>query len=229
MTRVIKSAIAGSSVRPFPAPPAQPPQARRSPEAEEADRLRARLAHLEAALEERDAAIVAIRAEAEAAGRRLREEGYAAGLRDAADRQAERLDLLREAVGRADTTVRQGVEAMERTAVLLARDCLDMMLGETGERGRLVAGLLRHQVAQIDPAGLLRVEVSSEDFPDPATLGRLAAAAGLAEDAIVARPQLAAGGCVMVLRLGRIDAGLGTQWGALRQALSRIAEPEAAP
>lgn len=226
MSSVIKSTSFGdlSLVKPLPASPlpgavSAPP----SPEAEEADRLRARVTELERSIRAMETAATALRADIDKSYQRGRDEGYANGLEDAGDKQDERLELLGKGVTQAIKALHGGIEAMERTAVLLARECLDRMFGDAGDRAALVQDLIRRQLEQIDSGSLLRIEVSPVDFPDGTALSALSASAGLDDGMIAAKSQMPAGACTMLLRLGQIDLGLDQQWSALRRTLGEMA------
>lgn len=226
MSSVIKSSAFAelSLVKPLqesPAPAATP--APRSPEAEEADRLGARVTQLERSIREMETAATGLRADIDKSYQRGRDEGYVNGLEDAGDKQDERLELLAQGVKQAMNELQAGIEAMERTAIVLARECLDVMFGDAGDRAVLVEGLIRRQLEQIDRGSLLRIEVSPVDFPDETALSALSANAGLDGGMIVAKSRMPAGGCTMLLRLGQMDLGIDQQWRALRRTLGEMA------
>lgn len=222
MNGIIKSAAldALGSVRPIGAAPMA---ARRTVEEEEGEHLRRRIAELERELGRRDEGIAALRVDVEEAFERGTAEGRKAGLGEAEDRQSERLALLEGALETAAAELRERLAAMERFAVLMARECLDVMLGDPEWRIELVCGLIRKQMAEIERSALLQVEVSAKDFPDDAALAGLASKVGVSPEVVANRGDLATGDCTMTLRLGRMEIGLRQQWETLREALDEMA------
>jgi len=195
---------------------------RRSPEEEEMDRLRGRIAELEAESGKHEKAMAALRTDAFEAGQKT---GHQAGLREAQDRQDERLTLLEAALGEAVGELRLGIEEMERIAVAIARESLDMMFDEAEQRSSLVVDLIHKQVSKIDRSLLLELLVSSEDFPDDAALSLVAARIGLSPRTITAGGHVKPGDCEMRMQLGRIEIGLNRQWGAIAEALAEMSQP----
>ncbi|MEI9997603.1 MAG: hypothetical protein WDM91_23615 [Rhizomicrobium sp.] len=196
---------------------------------EERERLRRAVAALEGELRRRDVEIEVLRTDVEQAFEDGKAKGREAGLAEARDRQEERLAALEAAARKAQGEVSSGLASLERLAPLLARDCVDKILGEASGYAELIGPIVVRQLADIDRAMLLRIEVSHRDFPDAAALSALGhRLAPLAVD-IVADAQMAPGGCVMVLKLGRMHVGIDQQWTALRDVLGEMAAPEAAP
>jgi flagellar biosynthesis/type III secretory pathway protein FliH len=210
------------SVRPLSAVP--PEAAPKSVRDEEIDALRRRIGELEMALAARDAALAEARGEIEHARRAGEAQGREAGLAEAASREAERIAALDAAIVEAQAALDAGLEATERLALGLARDCLDIVFGDGASRAAMVADVLSRQMAVIDRAMLVSIEVSEDDFSDPAALAALAARAGTRSVALIASPSMLPGGCIITLRLGEMDVGIQTQWANLRARLDELAE-----
>lgn len=195
---------------------------------EERDRLRRRIDSLETELGQRDSVIANLKAEAKRAFDEGRAQGHEDGVAQADDRQAERISLLEGALRQARSELAGGIDALERLAVLLARDCLDMILGDGAHRAELLRKIVAAQIAKIEKSALLAVEVSGEDFKNEKALAAVAKHGGLPPALVIASRDIPSGGCLMRLRLGRIEVGINQQWGALRDLLAEMALPEPA-
>jgi flagellar biosynthesis/type III secretory pathway protein FliH len=214
MSAILKSgsAMLQSKVRPL-SPTARPAEAvRPDPETE---RLRAALASAEMALAIHEETIAGLPARIEAAFA----EGEAKGRSDAEDGVAARLDLLRDTAERALARYGEEMAALEHLAALLAQTCLDRMLIGSDDRVRTVADLLHARLATLDGDAAIRIQVSTEDFPTPESLEMLAPA----PCEIVTSAALKPGDCMVQLRLGGLDVGIGQQWGSLRAVLGEMA------
>ena len=223
MTAIIKSGAAGYEARvrtiafdnevAAPAPPSDP----------ELAELRQRLLALEATLAERDAAAETLSeaaagayAEGEAAGRE-------AGLAEAEDRSGEALALLQASADRALAAIAERLHETDRLAALLAKTCLDKMLGAPDSRSDLVRGLISHQIDALRRDTIVEIGVSAADFADPE-----AAAAAAPGCAVAVSDKLSSGDCTIRLQLGALDIGLGQQWGVLRAALDGMIDAQGA-
>jgi len=227
MSRVIKSQnVELSLVRPLAA---TPPVSLVPRHDEEADRLKARIATLESEARKQAAAMDELRAANERDIVASKAEGREQGLKEANDRQAERLALLEDALGRARTELGEKLASMERLAALLARETLDIVLGDPEHRAAAVRKILAEQSGRIEKSAIVGVAVSAEDFPDKDALAYAARRAGLSAAQVSARGDLAPGACEISLRLGKMDVGIAQQWGVLSGMLAELAAPEAAP
>jgi flagellar biosynthesis/type III secretory pathway protein FliH len=195
---------------------------------EERERLRRTIATLESDLRERDVAIDVLRKDVERAFAEGTAKGHAAGLADAEDKQNDRLDRLEATARLAQEGVSAGLVSLERLSALLARECVDKILGNAQDRADLIGYIIAVQVAKIDKSMLLAVEVSRDDFPDAEALAALAQRLSPLAVALEANAEMAPGACVMRLRLGRLAVGIDQQWGALKDLLTEMSEPEAA-
>lgn len=200
----------------------------RRPEDEEVERFRRAVSSLEGELRERDVAIDVLRKDVERAFEEGRAKGRELGRSEAEDRESDRLARLEEGIETARREVCDGLVSLERLAALLARECLEKILGDATDRIDLIARIVAAQIQAIDRSMLLHIEVSSEDFPNPAALASLASRLEPFRLLPVVNADLASGGCVMSLRLGRMVVGLDQQWGALRGVLNEMALPEEA-
>jgi flagellar biosynthesis/type III secretory pathway protein FliH len=230
MSGIIKSGnlVDLSVVRPLSAQPVVALAVSKSRDDEDRDRLRHRIATLEAEVRECDEAIRALQSDVERAFKQGKEEGRNAGFAQAEDRQAERLSLLESGIRAAQTKLSEYVTSLDRLSVLLAQDCLDILLGSCADRADLVRRIIAAQVGHIDKSMLLEIEVSREDFPDGESLVTLSHKVDLPTGMLTAGPGLVSGDCMINLRLGRMNVGLRQQWGVLKDLLSQMALPEEA-
>jgi flagellar biosynthesis/type III secretory pathway protein FliH len=216
MSTLIKSS-SGAVVRPLGAA-LRPPV---SPLEEECERLRQRIAALEGELGRRDATIAELHAEIPRTEEKAKAEGRALGFNDAQDRQEERVALLDAGIRQAQTRLNENMSSLERLAALLARECLDTVLGDAKHRASSVRKIIASQVAKIEKSSVLAIELSKADFPDDEALAALAQE--LRPATLGASEAMAPGGCRMTLRLGTIEVGLDRQWTSLRAVLDSIA------
>lgn len=222
MSAIIKSdnLVGLGAIRSLSAP--VPPPAV-SQDEEDRARLEREIATLKQDLARRDDALQELQLDVDRALVRGREEGRKLGLADAEDREADRLLVLEKALAAAHGEMRVGLGALERLAALLARECLDTILGDGSDKAGAVAQIIAAQLAKIDRAMVLSVEVSAEDFPDEARLEAMAEKIGRPAMNLVTIAELPSGGCVLTLRLGRMDVSLSQQWSALRDVLNDAA------
>jgi len=107
------------------------------------------------------------------------------------------------------------LQAMEPVVARLGLAVATRLLGQQADRGSLVAALARHAIDEYRLGEPLRIRVSSADH---------ARLRGLLDDeqalaAYQVDPTASVGSCLIEHGLGRLDAGLDTQLGALRLAL----------
>jgi flagellar biosynthesis/type III secretory pathway protein FliH len=195
----------------------------------EHDRLRRRIAALEKDVREQGATIADLHDEVERALETGRAEGREAGLAEAQDMQTERLALLETAMCDAQAALAGGLSSLDRLSALLARECVDIILGHADDRAEFVRRIVETQVEKIDKAMLIGIALSRQDFPDDEALAALTARTGLSGVRVTASSDMGSGGCVMSLRLGSVDVGIDRQWSVLREVLGEMASPEATP
>lgn len=217
MTAIIKAceAVGDTPVRALEGAP--------RPQTREEIALRARIARLEEEVAERERLIASLRDQAESAYADGHTAGRATGAREANDDVEARFALLDRAIGEATAGFGQTLASLEGLAALLARECLERMFGETSG-AEVVLALLRKQVATLERAAIVHIEVAEIDFPNAGACARLAGKLGLQgiEIDARARPQ---GSCTIRLQLGEMEIGLDRQWGALSAALAALVEP----
>lgn len=225
MTSLIKSGTADNTiaVRSLAAARTPPPHA---PQDDEMAALRRRIAELDSAAASHRANIERLRTQNQQAVTEAREAGRKQGLAEAGTREAERLQLLERNLTTARLELSATLPALERLAVLLARDCLEMILGEAESRADLLCAIIRTQLGRIERAAVLRVTLSTADFPDGEALQQFAARSAAPEICFAPDATLPAGGCRISLRLGEIEVGLDRQWPAMRAFLDALALPE---
>lgn len=189
---------------------------------EENERLRRRVAALEAEQRRSDASIASLRVEAEAAFEQGKSEGRQLGLAEAATREEDRLDLLAEALGSAHAEFAKSLASLERLAPVLARDALDMMLGNPDYRSELMEGAIAAELAKIEKAMVVAIIVSGADFPDAHSVSTAAKHLGVQPSLFAATAEIPSGHCTMKLRLGAQEIGISQQWGILRERLAEL-------
>ena len=193
---------------------------------DESDRLSQRIVALEAELHQREATISRLHGEVEDALTRGKEEGRKEGLAAADDRQNERLRVLENGLERAQDEFAASLASLERLAALLARDCLDIMFGDSEYREEMLGGLIAAQMAKIEKSALLAVVLSQQDFADKSALTKFAKRTGVAAMRFSLDADLPSGACLMRLKLGNHEIGIGQQWGVLRDHLNELSLPE---
>jgi len=129
-------------------------------------------------------------------------EGVAAGRRES----EVLLAALTKAASDARTSASKALVETSTTALAMARAALSKVLGDREQWPVMIAEILAQRSAQIDAALVLRVRVSSVDFPDADALHRIAEANAAAID-LIADPYMASGSCLFELRLGEMEVG----------------------
>lgn len=239
MTGIIKSREAAKSphVRPLPkAGPAtgvaslasETPAVAVEPQVDpELVAARADLAEAKAQIAVKDAEIADLVAALETAFVDGQARGREAALKEAAGEREVLAAKLQASGERAVGVLERDLASLERLAVSLTLESLRKMLGEPGAQAALAPAILRRQLAQLDAASVLRVQVSPVDFPDAEALAELNAAVGHPGLEITPDARLASGDCTIKLALGALEVGPNQQWARLLDALAPLAEPEA--
>lgn len=230
MSGVIKSAnLSGLSVvrslaEPSPAASVIPI----SKHDEERDAFLRRISRLEEDMRRREQETAEFETRIEQAREEGVEQGYESGLIAAQDRQDERLALLDRSMHEALAIFQKTVMSVSRLSPLLARDCVDIILGDGDDRAETINRIIQTQLAKIDRAMLCDIRLSRLDFPDDASLVALTGKIGSASFHLAAQDDLPSGACLMTLKLGRISVGIDQQWPVLRDLLNELAQPEGA-
>jgi flagellar biosynthesis/type III secretory pathway protein FliH len=192
---------------------------------EERETLLRRISKLEEDLRRRELEAEELATYAERAREEGTEQGYESGLIAAQDRQSERLDLLERSLQKAQADLSDSLGSLSRLSALLAQDCVDIVLGNAGDRAEFITRIAQAQIAKLDRAMLCDVNLSRLDFPDDQSIGSLVQRLGGPHIHCVARDDLPSGACIMTLKLGRISVGIDQQWPALRTVLDQLALP----
>lgn len=182
--------------------------------------IEAQVVELAAELAERGTEIERLRARSAASFDEGLAEGRILGREEAQSLAAERLSLLRENATAAVERFETALQSMERLSALLAVESLSKLIGDPGGRADLVCRIIREQVAALEAAAVLAIEVSRADFDDDAA-AREAAGPGMR---VEVSERLEGGECRIRLRLGTVDVGVGQQWGRLSELLAEMAE-----
>jgi type III secretion protein L len=151
--------------------------------------------------------------------------GHARGLREADQTAERRLTVLASGVEQAVQVFHAEVAALERLAPLLAKRGLEKILGNPANYADLLAASLHHHLREIETAAIVRIEVSTRDFPNAHGVAELGSKSGCPETEVLAIEQLPAGACRVSLRLGGLDIGVDTQWSRLGDLLDRASRP----
>jgi flagellar biosynthesis/type III secretory pathway protein FliH len=194
-----------------------------SPAEQERDRLAMRIALLETELRQRDALAAELRAEAVKAFGDGKAHGRTLGLNEADTRDQERLSLMAATAERAHADLQESLSSLERLAALLARECLDIILGDANHRARALRKLLAVQMAKLEKSVVVEVAFSRRDFRTDEAVHAIAAEMELPAGMLTASDDLAPGACRMRLRLGQMEVGFDQQWGSLREVLDKVA------
>jgi flagellar biosynthesis/type III secretory pathway protein FliH len=193
---------------------------------EERDTLLRRIARLEEDLRRRELEAEELRASIEQAREEGIGQGYESGLIAAEDRQAERLELLKKSMVKAQASLTDSLGSLSRLSALLAQDCAEILLGKADDRAEFIARIIETQIAKIDRGMVCEIGLSRLDFPDDQALGTLVERLGSPSIQCLAREDLPSGACIMALKLGRMSVGIDQQWPMLRDLLRQLAQPE---
>ncbi len=152
-----------------------------------------------------------------------RTEGRDEGKQSAERQDVERLDALRSAIDDAVATFDEQLAGAERLAALMARECLDRILGSAEKQSDLLRQIIAHQRNQIEADSLISIDLSPCDFPDLSDLTELEPIGG-APLSLTQNSSLKSGEIVIRLKLGSLVVGLDQQWGSMRKTLTELAE-----
>lgn len=182
----------------------------------EQDRLRARIAELEAAL-------VDSASELERKTKAAFEQGEQYGREQVVRAEDERVAALRNGIAVACQTFDTRMAALDGLAAELALVGLERVLGDPTRYAELVVDTIRHRLASITAGSIVDIRVSTNDFPDPDRLESIRRALGLPPSvALIADPQLPGGECMIGLMLGKLDAGIPRQWDHVASSIREV-------
>lgn len=185
---------------------------------QECQRLRAQLVSLGEKLAEVEAA------GAEAA-RAAQEEGRRLGLREAENREAERVAMLREGLEVAIGDWQARLEQWDGLAAALAGAALGKVFEPHDDLGERVTRLLARQLREVRRTSVVAVQVSRSDFSDGDALDVLGRrlSGDDASFSIEVDPELEAGTCRIACRLEQIDLDARADWLKLVRLLDEMA------
>ena len=153
-------------------------------------------------------------------------EGARKALEARTDTEAKALEALKATTAAALLEWKDRLGSWDSLATGIARAVLEQVFTETGSDESHLANAIRTRLAKLDAAAVVRVRVSSDNFPDSETLSQFASQLGNAN--ICADCKLPSGSCVIDLQLGEIEVGPAAQWRRIEALLDQI-EREAGP
>lgn len=217
MTAVIKSSDPGRT-RQVRALAFQPRPAAPSAGALRITELETALYAARARVEDLTASITALAADHARALQTARSEGLEDGRKAAEDRSDALAESLRKALERAVEGFHERLDRLEGSAVLLASTALERVVGDTSDRAEMVADAVKRAMTEVFGDDAVRLDVSDADFPDESALRHLSLPEGCE---VRVTDTLESGGCIVTLKLGRVDLGLNGQVARLRAELAR--------
>ncbi len=149
------------------------------------------------------------------------ERGRLQGRQEAVENAQAALEKLSAALERAQATFAEGFDRFEGLALQIAQTALARILGDSSQFPEMVFEAVRHQLAGIDRTPVAGVRISPRDFPDGEAVAACASRFDRLE--VTIDPDLAAGECVIDLRMGEIDVSIGKQWSRLSALLEQLA------
>lgn len=177
-------------------------------------------------LSEMDERWSAFTAEARQAEANAFDRGVEQGERQAQQRDEERLQILAGAADEARMLLAGQLDQLQQLSLQIAQNALGKILGDSGRYPELIAQSIRHRCQQLSMELVTGIRVSAADFSDPSALSSLRAASG--SSIVETDPALESGACMIDLKLGHYDIGIGSQWHRLCAFLDEL-EQEAAP
>lgn len=146
------------------------------------------------------------------------QEGYAAGHATGAGECSKAIELLQSGISAAHRELQDSLRSTERLAAMMAKTCLESIIGDSRLHSDLITCALGHQLKTLEAAAVLKVAVSAEDFEDSEALEALGQSLGAS---LSIDPGLGAGECRISLQLGSLEVGPATQWRRLSQLLDQ--------
>lgn len=153
---------------------------------------------------------------------RVRESARAEGLAAGRHESETLLVAVADAARTARASASEALVDTSAMALAMARTALAKVLGDKANWPAMIEDILAQRSAQIDSTLILRVRVSTIDFPDADTLHRIAEANAAAID-LVADPNSPSGSCLFELRLGEMEVGPAMQGRKLLAFLDDLA------
>lgn len=167
----------------------------------------------------------------ESAKRQLAEaekQAYQRGLEEgksiAVSRDQDRLDLLKANALEAQNQLDAHLSGLQALSLQLAQIALSKIFGNAEQFADFVAASIRYRCDQLSSELITGIRVSPEDFPSQEALEAVLQVTRRTDIAIDAR--LASGECLIDLKLGQYDIGIGSQWSKLQTFLADLSREE---
>lgn len=167
-----------------------------------------------------DEQIAQLRAESEEAEAKAFDRGLKAGEARADELAQAKLQLLQETATAARADLAVQLAKLEELALQLSTLSLEKIFGADVLHPELVAHSIRHRVGQLSSELVVGIRVSAADFPDAVAVAALVAATDRADISLDGK--LASGDCIIDLKLGHFDIGVGSQWQRLHAFLDSL-------
>ena len=172
---------------------------------------------------ERDADIQRLQDDVGRAFREGEAEGRKAGRAEADAGHEKALDALKGGLAEALDRYAERLSSLEGLAAVLAREALRRVLGASDAEAAFTARIIRQQVAGLEGASILRLEMPAGRFEAEA-LEELVKATGRSGVEVVGAGDLEPGQCRIRLKLGALEVGVSQQLSALEGLLTRMAD-----
>lgn len=186
---------------------------REEPTRDEASELREQLVQMDERWE-------SFRSDAEQAENDAYERGVEDGKKLAVSLEQERLEILGQVAAQSQDKLVASLDGLEALSLQISSLALGKIFGDRNLHAQLIAASIRHRCNQLASEMVTRIRVSADDFPNPAVLADLASATGRTD--IEVDPKMESGGCVVDLKLGQFDIGIGSQWQRLKSFLENM-------
>lgn len=158
----------------------------------------------------------------EEAEKQAYQRGVEDGKMQVASLEQERLELLKSVAQDAQVKLDENLAGLQALSLQLAQIALSRILGNGELYADLVAHSIRYRCAQLSSELVTEIRVSPADFPNQEALGALRR--GVNRTDIEVDTRLASGDCVIDLKLGRCNIGVGAQWGGLQAFLADLSQ-----
>lgn len=178
-----------------------------------------RIAGLLRRVGELEEALACSEKEKEAACLEATEQAYAKGLASAEAREAERITVLEAAIQNALSIFERKVDEEHDLALDIAGKALDRVFADTSLYRQMVIETATRNMALLRRDTILKLRVSSIDFPEDTALDALAPLD--ARLLIECDQELASGGCVFELSMGMLDVSIPRQISVLEKVFEQ--------
>jgi type III secretion protein L len=183
---------------------------------------------LETRIAELEAALATIETTLPAKLEDARGEGAREALAERSDAEAKGLEALRETLCACRSDWTQRLASWDAAAAGISRAVLERVFLGVEDRAELVKSAIAARLQALEAASVVRIRVSAEDFPEPYKLTAIADLVGPAVE-LAGDAALKSGSCVVDLKLGHLDLGLGQQWSRVAALLDQLEGQGALP